>query len=169
MRSTALVTQEGSINVHRRAFLADTIGATAAASLSHSTSAASNTALRSKGTVGTAHLQLDYAQGLLYTEAGHHGRATSLLRAALDHQHRTYGRNRALYRLTLARSLINSGDVDEGAAQAVESLDHLNEVESGRVLRRLAEVVDLLADTDAVSARHAAEELTDYVQDRGAA
>lgn len=115
------------------------------------------------------HAELDYAQGLLYTESGHHGRASSFLRAALDHQDRTYGRNRALYRLTLARSLINSSEVDEGAAQAIESLEHLDEVESGRVLRRLTEVVDLLADTDAVSARHATEELTDYVQDRGAA
>ncbi|MFD6551635.1 hypothetical protein [Streptomyces sp. NPDC058398] len=115
------------------------------------------------------HAELDYAQGLLYTEAGHHGRATSFLRAALTHQDRTYGRNRALYRLTLARSLVTSGEVDEGAAQAVASLEHLDEVESGRVLRRLTEVVDLLAATDATSARQAASELTEYVQERGAA
>ncbi|MGW3971238.1 hypothetical protein ACWEFD_18300 [Streptomyces ardesiacus] len=113
--------------------------------------------------------ELDYAQGLLYTETGHHGRAVAFLRAALDHQDRTYGRNRALYRLTLARSLVTCGEVDEAAAQATESLGHLEEVESGRVLRRLSEVVDLLKDVDAVSARQAAEELTEYVQERKAA
>jgi hypothetical protein len=115
------------------------------------------------------HAELDYAQGLLYTDSGHHGRAVAFLRAALDHQDRTYGRNRALYRLTLSRSLINAGEVDEGAAQAVESLGHLDEVESGRVLRRLTEVVSLLSDADAASARDAAAELTEYVQERGAA
>lgn len=115
------------------------------------------------------HAELDYAQGLLYTESGHHHRAVAFLRAALDHQDRTYGRNRALYRLTLARSLVSCGEVDEGAAQAIESLGHLEEVESGRVLRRLSEVVDLLGDVDAVSARQAAEELTEYVQERKAA
>jgi tetratricopeptide (TPR) repeat protein len=115
------------------------------------------------------HAELDYAQGLLYNEAGHHGRAVAFLRAALDHQDRTYGRNRALYRLTLSRSLIHAGEVDEGAGQAVESLDHLDEVESGRVLRRLTEVVDLLDQADAASARDASEELTQYLHEREAA
>ncbi|WP_241266121.1 hypothetical protein [Streptomyces boncukensis] len=113
--------------------------------------------------------ELDYVQGLLYTENGHHHGAVQFLRAALAHQDRTYGRNRALYRLTLARSLVNAGEVDEGAAHAVDSLDHLAEVESGRVLRRLNEVVGLLADVDAVSARHAADELTEYAHAKGAA
>ncbi|GAA4804740.1 hypothetical protein [Streptomyces ziwulingensis] len=115
------------------------------------------------------HPELDYAQGLLHTESGHHGRAVVFLRAALDHLDRTYGRNRALYRLTLARSLVNAGEVDEGGAQAVASLKHLDEVESGRVLRRLTEVVDLLGGADAISARDAAAELTEYVQERGIA
>ncbi|QJS14501.1 hypothetical protein HKX69_20380 [Streptomyces argyrophyllae] len=112
--------------------------------------------------------ELDYAQGLLYTESGHHDRAVNFLRAALEHQDRTYGRNRALYRLTLARSLVTVGNVDEGAAHAVESLGHLEEVESGRVMRRLTEVVDLLERRDAVSARDAAQELREYVHERRA-
>jgi lipopolysaccharide biosynthesis regulator YciM len=113
--------------------------------------------------------ELDYAQGLLYTENGHHDRAVHFLRAALEHQDRTYGRNRALYRLTLSRSLISAGDVDEGAGHAVQSLNHLEEVESGRVMRRLTEVVDLLDQVDAVSARDAAQELREYVHERRAA
>ncbi|MFF4900396.1 hypothetical protein [Streptomyces sp. NPDC001068] len=113
--------------------------------------------------------ELDYAQGLLYTESGHHDRAVQFLRAALDHQDRTYGRNRALYRLTLSRSLVNADDVDEGAAQAVDSLGHLEEVESGRVMRRLTEVVDLLDGRDASSARDATQELSEYIYERGAA
>ncbi|MCZ9347899.1 hypothetical protein NGM37_60490, partial [Streptomyces sp. TRM76130] len=112
------------------------------------------------------HAELDYAHGMLHTETGHHHRAVAFLRAALDHQDRTYGRNRALYRLTLARGLVRCGEVDEGAAQATESLGHLEEVESGRVLRRLSEVVDLLGDVDAVSARQATEALSAYVQER---
>jgi hypothetical protein len=111
--------------------------------------------------------ELDYAQGLLYTEAGHHKAAVPFLRAALAHQDRTYGRNRALYRLTLARGLVQAGEVDEGATEAVGSLEHLEEVESGRVTRRLTEVRELLDGVDATSARDAAEELTEYTQQKG--
>ncbi|MEU5425994.1 hypothetical protein AB0H73_10350 [Streptomyces olivoreticuli] len=110
------------------------------------------------------HAELEFTQGLLYTEAGHHKAAVPFLRAALAHQDRTYGRNRALYRLTLSRSLVQAGEVDEGAAEAVASLDHLAEVESGRVVRRLTEVRDLLDGTDAVSARESAEALAEYVR-----
>ncbi|MFI1584285.1 hypothetical protein [Embleya sp. NPDC020630] len=113
--------------------------------------------------------ELDYAQGLLYTELGHHQAATGFLRAALAHQEAKYGRNRALYRLTLARGLIGAGEVDEGAAQAVASLDDLREVESGRVMRRLTEVVGSLRTVDAVSARDAAEELAEHLKTKGAA
>lgn len=110
------------------------------------------------------HAELEFTQGLLYTEAGHHKAAVPFLRAALTHQDRTYGRNRALYHLTLSRSLVQAGEVDEGAAEAVASLDHLAEVESGRVVHRLTEVRDLLDGTDAVRARESAEALTEYVQ-----
>ncbi|MFE6176065.1 hypothetical protein [Streptomyces sp. NPDC056464] len=110
------------------------------------------------------HAELDYAQGLLYTETGHHHCAVTFLRAALAHQHRTYGRNRALYRLTLSRSLVHVGEVDEAAHEAVESLVHLEEVESGRVIRRLKEVTGHLKGVDAVSAREAAYRLTEYTE-----
>ncbi|MGW6456660.1 hypothetical protein ACWF94_12180 [Streptomyces sp. NPDC055078] len=113
------------------------------------------------------HAELDYAQGLLYTESGHHRSAVPFLRAALAHQDRTYGRNRALYRLTLARGLVHAGEADEGAAEALGSLEHLAEVESARVTRRLTEVATLLQTTDAVCAREAAGELTEYTQQRG--
>ncbi|MFF7953999.1 hypothetical protein [Streptomyces griseorubiginosus] len=115
------------------------------------------------------HAELDYAQGLFYTEAGHHGSAVQFLRAALAHQDRTYGRNRALYRLTLSRSLIQAGEADEAAAQAIESLEHLEEVESGRVTRRLKEVTELLRDVDAPCAQEAADHLTEYAETSGAA
>lgn len=110
--------------------------------------------------------ELDYAQGLMYTDSGHHGAAVQFLRAALAHQDRTYGRNRALYRLTLARSLIHAGEVDEAAAHAVESLEHLEEVESGRVTRRLDEVASLLHTAGAVTASEAADQLTAYAETR---
>lgn len=113
------------------------------------------------------HAELDYAQGLLYTDAGHHKAAVPFLRAALAHQDRTYGRNRALYRLTLARGLVQAGEADEGAAEAVGSLNQLEEVESGRVTRRMTEVRELLEAVDAVSARAAAEELAEYTRVKG--
>ncbi|WP_255952420.1 hypothetical protein [Streptomyces odontomachi] len=65
--------------------------------------------------------------------------------------------------MTLARSLVLAGEVDEGAAEAVGNLTVLEEVESGRVTNRLTEVRDLLAGVDAASAREASERLTDYV------
>ncbi|WP_326723347.1 hypothetical protein OHT59_32110 [Streptomyces sp. NBC_00243] len=113
------------------------------------------------------HAELDYAQGLLYAETGHHKAAVPFLRAALAHQNRTYGRNRALYRMTLALGLVRAGEVDEGATEAVGSLAHLEEVESGRVTRKVTEVRDLLTNVDAVSAREAAEELTEYTREKG--
>ncbi|MEW1720694.1 hypothetical protein [Streptomyces sp. NPDC093109] len=115
------------------------------------------------------HAELDYSQGMLYAELGQHHSAAQFLRAALDHQDRTYGRNRALYRLRLAESLVRAGDVDEGAAHAVGSLEHLEEVESGRVTRKLREVTGLLRDSDAVSAGQAVGELTEYARAKGAA
>ncbi|MFF1675695.1 hypothetical protein ACFVYG_06560 [Streptomyces sp. NPDC058256] len=115
------------------------------------------------------HAELDYAQGLLYSETGHHKAAVPFLRAALAHQDRSYGRNRALYRMTLARGLVQAGEVDEGAAEAVGSLTHLEEVESGRVTRRVTEVRDLLRGVEATSAREAAEQLTEYTQQKGTA
>ncbi|WP_328825642.1 hypothetical protein [Streptomyces ureilyticus] len=114
------------------------------------------------------HAELDYAQGLLYSDTGHHKAAVPFLRAALAHQDRSYGRNRALYRMTLARSLIQAGEVDEGAAEAVASLTHLEEVESGRVNRRVTEVRDLLRSVDSVCVRDAVEELTEYTGLKGA-
>ncbi|MGP4000457.1 hypothetical protein [Streptomyces sp. 8N706] len=127
---------------------------------------AAGTACRShrKHDVFHGHAELDYAQGLLYTEAGHHKAAVPFLRAALAHQDRTYGRNRALYRLTLARSLVQAGEADEGACEAVGSLEHLTEVESGRVVRRLVEVRGLLEGIDAASARESVDALTEYVR-----
>ncbi|MEU1815118.1 hypothetical protein ABZ543_07965 [Streptomyces roseifaciens] len=113
--------------------------------------------------------ELDYAQGLLYAEQGHHHAASQFLRAALDHQDRSYGRNRALYRLTLAQNLIHDDEVDEAAAYAVESMEHLEEVESGRVMRMLTKVTGLLDNVDAVSAREAADELKEYAHMKGAA
>lgn len=106
---------------------------------------------------------------MLFTETGHHNAAVPFLRAALAHQDRTYGRNRALYRLTLARGLVLAGEVDRGAAEAVGSLEHLEEVESGRVVRRLTEVRRLLDGVDATSARDATEELTTYTVQKGIA
>lgn len=113
--------------------------------------------------------ELDYLQGLYYTEIGHHSAAARFLRAALVHQEASYGRNRALYRLTLAKSLVDGGEVDEAATHAVGSLEHLEEVESGRVMRRLTDVTSALRAVDAMSAQDAAEELSAYARAKEAA
>lgn len=107
--------------------------------------------------------ELDFTQGLLNHDSGHHRAAVPFLRAALTHQNRSYGRNRALYRLTLARSLVQAGDIDEGAAQTVGSLGQLAEVESGRVTRRLFEVRGMLAAVDTAAARNAVEAVSEHV------
>ncbi|MEV4432344.1 hypothetical protein [Streptomyces sp. NPDC049585] len=108
--------------------------------------------------------ELEFAQGLVNTEAGHHKAAVPFLRAALARQNKVYGRNRALYRLTLARGLARAGEVDEAAAEAVGSLEHLAEVESGRVMRRLTEVRDLLARADTRTARESVEALEVHIR-----
>lgn len=113
--------------------------------------------------------ELDYAHGLLYGELGNHRGATRFLSAALAHQEANYGRNRALYRITLAQALVDAGEVDEAAAHAVSSLEALEEVESGRVMRRLTNVTKTLRVLDARSARDAADELTEYARTKEAA
>ncbi|WAP59094.1 hypothetical protein [Streptomyces sp. S465] len=113
--------------------------------------------------------ELDYCQGLHYMEIGHYPAAVNFVKAAIARQDSAYGRNRALYRMTLASGLVKAGEVDEGAAYAVESLEHLEEVESGRAMRKLSEVRDLLSTVDAASTQQAAAQLTEYAHTKGAA
>ncbi|MEU9919038.1 hypothetical protein [Streptomyces sp. NPDC051001] len=111
-----------------------------------------------EGAAFHGHAELDYAHGLHFTETGHHHCAVQFLRAALAHQDRPYGRNRALYQLTLSRSLVQASDADEAAAHAIESLEHVDEVESGRVTRWLKEVTSLLGSVNAASTRDAVDQ-----------
>ncbi|MET8184131.1 hypothetical protein ABZS87_37595, partial [Streptomyces sp. NPDC005336] len=90
----------------------------------------------------------------------HHTRANPSSRHLRTHQP---------CRLTLTSALVKAGEVDAGAAYAVESLEHLEEVESGRVIKRLAEVKSLLDKVEAASARQAADQLTEYVHAKEAA
>ncbi|MFE4664631.1 hypothetical protein ACFRI7_32005 [Streptomyces sp. NPDC056716] len=113
--------------------------------------------------------ELEYFQALMYAELGSHGRAAQFLRAALIHQETSYGRNRALYRLTLAKALVDAGEVDEAAEHAVKSLEHLEEVESGRVARKLREITGALRGIDADSARQTVATLDEHAHTRGAA
>ncbi|WP_436757953.1 hypothetical protein [Streptosporangium sp. V21-05] len=110
--------------------------------------------------------ELGYTQGLIYAETGHHNAAVPFLRAALAHQERTYTRNAALYRITLARSLVLAGEADEAASEAVASLPHLEEVESGRVIRRLREVRNLLAKTDSRTTAGSVKVLSNHLTER---
>ncbi|MEU5398966.1 hypothetical protein ABZ348_06650 [Streptomyces sp. NPDC005963] len=113
--------------------------------------------------------EVEYCQGLLYNELGNYQAAVPFLRAALTHQEITYGRNRALYRLMLANTLVKADEAEEGAAYAVETLEQLDEVESGRVLRQLAEVAHALRPVDTASARNAVEQLDEYARLKSAA
>ncbi|MFF0725578.1 hypothetical protein [Streptomyces sp. NPDC004134] len=108
--------------------------------------------------------ELEYAHGLMYADEDRHTAAVPFLRAALAHQDRAYGRNRALYRLTLARGLIKTREVDEGAAEAMGALEQLAEVESQRVNRRVVEVRNLLDAADTAVARETSEALAAYVR-----
>ncbi|GAB1819634.1 hypothetical protein [Herbidospora sp. RD11066] len=110
--------------------------------------------------------ELEYAQGLIYVDGGRHNAAIPFLRASLQHQQRKYTRNFALYRLTLARSLASAGEIDEAAAEAVQAVPELAEVESARVLRRLIEVRDLVAAAKTTSATHCLEAISEYTNGR---
>lgn len=108
------------------------------------------------------HAEIDFAQALLYSETGHHNAAIPYLRKALAHQDRAYGRNRALYRLTLASNLVHSGEADEAAGETMTALEQLGEVESGRVTGRLAEVRDELTAVDSKTTRETVEAIEQY-------
>ncbi|MDF5754937.1 hypothetical protein [Spongiactinospora sp. TRM90649] len=106
--------------------------------------------------------ELSTAQGLVYLEAGRYQAAASFFRAASAQCGDGYGRNRALYQLSLAGSLVRAGEVDEGAGQAVTGLRQLKEVSCGRATERVKEVRDLLTTVDTATAREGAEALSRY-------
>lgn len=58
-------------------------------------------------------------------------------------------------------------EVEEGAAEAVGALKHLDEVESGRVVRRLTEVRDLLGGINTTSVRESADALSEHIERKG--
>jgi len=110
------------------------------------------------------HAELNYWQATLYSASDQHKAAVPFLRAAISHGDGTYSRNQALDRLALARTLVQAGEVDEGAAEAMGSLEYLDEVESGRVTRELHDIRALLGRADAVSARDTTDRLTEYMR-----
>jgi hypothetical protein len=59
---------------------------------------------------------------------------------------------------------VQAGEADEGAGEALGALEHLAEVESGRVVRRLGEVRELLAGTGAACAQETVEALTEFTR-----
>ncbi|MFE9659860.1 hypothetical protein [Streptomyces sp. NPDC005955] len=115
------------------------------------------------------HAELDNWEASLHINAGRHNAAIPFLRQTLARQDQMYGRNRALYRIRLATTLVKAGEIDEGAAHAVETIPSLEEVESGRVAKEISKVTNLLRWQDADCARQAVACLTDYVRATGAA
>lgn len=108
--------------------------------------------------------ELEFTQGLLNADAGHDKAAIPFLRASLASANRAaYGRNWTLYRLTLARTLARAGEAEEAAAEAVDTLDHLGEVQSGRVLRKLSQVRNEIVAVNTAAARNAVEAINDHV------
>jgi hypothetical protein len=113
--------------------------------------------------------ELEFSQGTVYASFGHHNAAIPFLRAALAHQARTYSRNRALYRASLAYSLAKDGQIDEAAAEARETLGYLEEVDSGRVVGRLTKVTGLLHTSGSKAAREAAENVSAQINQKSEA
>jgi hypothetical protein len=108
--------------------------------------------------------ELDFATGMTYADLGHYRAAIPYLQAALKHQESRFGRNRALYRLTMARTMIQAGAADGGAEEAVGSLAHLAEVQSGRVVKRLTEVRNHLHAVGSTALRGAVETITHHLE-----
>ena len=111
--------------------------------------------------------ELSYAQGLLYAESGRHHAAVPYVRAALTQSHSAYGRNRALYRLTLADAMIRSGDVDEGCAEVISVAQNLDELGSGRARRQLKTIKHMLTSVDAAAARQTSQQLSQIAEQNG--
>lgn len=111
--------------------------------------------------------ELTYAQGQLYAEAGHYKAAVPYVHAALSQQYGAYGRNRALYRLTLAGALIRSGEVEHGCAELISTAHSLDEIGSARARRQINTIEQVLRSIDAADARHAVEQLSQITQQSG--
>ncbi|MEU9889115.1 hypothetical protein [Sphaerisporangium sp. NPDC051011] len=107
--------------------------------------------------------EAEVIQAHLFTEAGKHKAAIPYFQASVAHTGASYGRNVAGRQFALARSLVQAGEVDEGAALAVTAIGKLREVSSGRVRRRAVEVRDALASVDSPTARETAQALTDHL------
>ncbi|MEV6985431.1 hypothetical protein AB0M95_29795 [Sphaerisporangium sp. NPDC051017] len=107
--------------------------------------------------------EAEVIQAHLFTKAGKHKAAIPYFQASVAHTGASYGRNLTGRQFALAHSLVQAGEVDEGAALAVTTLGKLREVSSGRVRRRAVEVRDALASVDSHTAREAAQALTNHL------
>ena len=98
-------------------------------------------------------VEIDYATGTHYLQAGAPKAAVPFLRAAVDGLAAGYARNTALYRARLASVLLQAGEVEEACAQMATVVAKSDALTSARLSARLANFRQAAAVIDTATAR----------------
>lgn len=107
---------------------------------------------------------LSEAQSAYYLDTGSAASAVPFARAAVARESSAYGRNTARRRVSLARTLIRAGEPEEGAACVLDSLTHLQDVQSARITTLLREVREQLSPVDTPTTREAVDAITHHMK-----
>ncbi|MFC1403178.1 MULTISPECIES: hypothetical protein [Streptacidiphilus] len=98
-------------------------------------------------------VEIDYATGTHYLQAGVPKAAVPFLRAAVEGLAAGYARNTALYRARLASVLLQAGEVEEACAQMATVVAGADALTSARLASRLVDFRQAAAGIDTATAR----------------
>jgi hypothetical protein len=98
-------------------------------------------------------VEIDYATGTHYLQAGQPKAAIPFLRAAVDGLAAGYARNTALYRTRLASALLQAGEVEEACSQMSTVVTHADALTSARLAARMTGFRQAASGIDTATAR----------------
>ncbi|MFJ7274649.1 hypothetical protein [Kitasatospora sp. NPDC098663] len=98
-------------------------------------------------------VEIDYATGTHYLQAGQPQAAIPFLRAAVNGLAAGYARNTALYQARLATVMLQAGEIEEACAQMTMVVAQAHALTSARLTSRLANFRQAAAGVDTATAR----------------
>ncbi|MFJ6216728.1 hypothetical protein ACIQGZ_25870 [Streptomyces sp. NPDC092296] len=110
-------------------------------------------------------VEIDYATGTHYLQAGQPKAAVPFLRAAVDGLAVGYARNTALYRARLASVLLQAGEVEEACAQMATVVAGADALTSARLTSRITVFRQAVSGIDTAAARDTVELLDNETQE----
>jgi hypothetical protein len=111
-------------------------------------------------------VEIDYATGTHYLQAGQPKAAIPFLRAAVDGLAAGYARNTALYRARLASVLLQAGEVEEACSQMAIVIAHANALTSARLASRITGFRQAASEIDTATTRDIVQLLDTTTRER---